>query len=401
MQVDLDARHTLIVAILVLFAGRWINGRVHWLRKYSIPEPVTGGLVAALLVTALHAAAGLDVRFHLDARDTLLIVFFTTVGLSARVATLVAGGRTLVLVTLLAVATLVLQNVIGIGVMKALGQPAAAGLLAGSTTLAGGHGTALAWAPILAQSFGLPNAAALGAAAATFGLVVGGVLGGPLAEKLLLRHRLSGNDAEPLSVGVAFREEGAAKLDVQGVLLSLLVIAIAMVASDVLNDVLAALAVTLPHFVTALFAAIVLTNVVPIALPRVSWPAGSPPMALISDLALGLFLAMSLMSLNLASLASAALPLLATLAVQVAVCLVLLYFVVFRVLGADYDAAVMTGGFFGISIGATPTAIAVMTALTKVHGASPRAFIVIPLVGAFFIDIANAIVLGSFVRWLS
>ncbi len=401
MPVELDARHTLIIAILVLFAGRWINRRVPWLRRYSIPEPVTGGLIASLLVTLLHTLAGLDIRFHLDARDTLLIVFFTTIGLSARLSTLVAGGKPLVIVTLIAVVFLFLQNVIGVGLISAFGQPPAAGLLAGSTTLAGGHGTALAWAPILERMFGLDYATALGAAAATFGLVVGGVLGGPLGEKLMKRHALEGKDAESLSVGVAYAGESEAKLDVNGVLLSLLVIAIAIAVSDMLNDLIAGWQTTLPAFVTALFAGIVLTNLVPAVLPRAPWPAGSKPMALVSELSLGLFLAMSLMSLNLASLASAALPLLATLAVQVAVCLLLLYFVVFRVLGADYDAAVMTAGFFGIAIGATPTAIAVMTALTKAHGASPRSFLVIPLVGAFFIDIANALVLGGFVRWLS
>ena len=184
-------------------------------------------------------------------------------------------------------------------------------------------------------------------------------------------------------------------------LLTLLVIAIAMAVSGYLNVLLAHIDYTLPAFVTALFAGIVLSNVVPLVFPRVPWPAGSPPMALISELALGLFLAMSLMTLNVVSLAAAALPLLVVLAAQVAVCWILLYYVVFRLLGKTYDAAVATAGFFGLALGATPTAIAIMTAITKAHGASPRSFLVVPLVGAFFVDIANSIVLQAFIRWLS
>jgi ESS family glutamate:Na+ symporter len=397
----LDARHTLILAILVLFAGRWVNRRIHWLRDYSIPEPVTGGILASLALTAVQLVTGIELQFDLAARDTLLVAFFATVGLSARISTLAAGGLMLAILTAIAVVNLVIQDVVGVGLMAALGMPPAAGLLAGSAALSGGHGTVLAWAPIVSERFAMPGAAALGAAAATFGLIAGGVLGGPLGHRLIARHDLSGKDAASLSVGLPFEQEDQPKLDVNGVLSTLLVIAIAMAVSGYLNDLLAHINYTLPAFVTALFAGIVLSNVVPLAFPRIPWPAGSPPMALISELALGLFLAMSLMTLNVVSLAAAALPLLVVLAAQVAVCWLLLYYVVFRLLGKTYDAAVATAGFFGLALGATPTAIAIMTAITKAHGASPRSFLVVPLVGAFFVDIANSVVLQAFIRWLS
>jgi len=397
----LDARHTLILAILVLFAGRWVNRRIHWLRDYSIPEPVTGGILASLALTAVQLLTGIELQFDLAARDTLLVAFFATVGLSARISTLAAGGLMLVILTALAVVNLVIQNVVGVGLMAAMGMPPAAGLLAGSAALSGGHGTVLAWAPIVSERFAMHGAAALGAAAATFGLIAGGVLGGPLGHRLIARHRLSSKDAASLTVGLPFEQEDQPKLDVNGVLLTLLVIAIAMALSGYLNDLLAYVDYTLPAFVTALFAGIVLSNVVPLALPRVPWPSGSPPMALISELALGLFLAMSLMTLNVVSLAAAALPLLVVLAAQVAVCWLLLYYIVFRLLGKTYDAAVATAGFFGLALGATPTAVAIMTAITKAHGASPRSFLVVPLVGAFFVDIANSVVLQAFIRWLS
>lgn len=397
---SLDASHTLILAILVLYTGRYVNRSISWLRRHSIPEPVTGGLIASVALTVVQLAGGVTLTFDLSARDLLLTTFFTTVGLSARISMLRAGGITLVVLTVIAVVNLVLQNAIGVGLMALLGLPPATGLLAGSASLSGGHGTVLAWAPIIAERFNYPAAPALGAAAATFGLIAGGVLGGPLGERLIKRNRLDASDAAALSVGMPYAQEKEMRIDADGVLKSLLVIAIAIAASGYLNDFLRASGITLPAFVTALFMGIVLSNVVPPLFPKLQWPAGSPSLALISEVALGLFLAMSLMSLNLTTLADAALPLLVVLAVQVAVCWILLSVVVFRLLGRSYDAAVMTGGFFGLALGATPTAIAIMTAITKAHGASPRSFLVVPLVGAFFVDIANAFVLQGFIQWL-
>lgn len=396
----LDASHTLILAILVLFAGRYVNRRIPFLRDYSVPEPVTGGLIASVVLTLAGRLSGTDFTFDLTARDALLVTFFTTIGLSARIGQLAAGGRTLLILTLVAVANLVLQDAVGMGLMAVFGMPPAAGLLAGSAALSGGHGTVLAWAPIIAGTFDLPSAAALGAAAATFGLIAGGVLGGPLGHWLIARHRLSGKDAEALSVGLPFAEEDKPKLDANGVLATLLVIAVAIAAGGYLNDALRHFGVTLPSFVTALFAGIVLSNVVPPLLPRLPWPTSAPPMALVAEVSLGLFLSMSLMSLNLTSLTAAAVPLLVVLLAQVALCWFVLSQVVFRLLGKTYDAAVITSGYFGLAMGATPTAIAIMTAITKAHGASPRAFLVVPLVGAFFVDIANAAVLQTCIHWL-
>ena len=329
----LDAHHTLILAILVLFLGRSLNSRIHWLREYGIPEPVTGGLVASVALTALVLATGVDVKFDLSARDTLLIVFFTTVGLSANLRLLALGGVMLVVLTLVAMANLVVQNSVGVGLASLMGYMPAAGLLAGSAALSGGHGTVLAWAPIINAKFGVLAASEIGAAAATFGLIAGGLLGGPLGHRLIARHRLTGKDAEELTVGVSFEQESKPKLDANGFLTTLLVIAIAIAASDELNDLLARIGVTLPKFVSALFSGMVLSNTVPRLFPRLGWPTGSPPLALIADVALGLFLAMSLMTLNLASLAGVALPLLVILVAQTVVSWLLISHVVFRLLG--------------------------------------------------------------------
>jgi ESS family glutamate:Na+ symporter len=398
--VTLDNHHTLILAILVLFLGRWMNSRVHWLREYGIPEPVTGGLIASAVLTVLVLATGADVKFDLSARDTLLIVVFTTVGLSANLRLLALGGVMLVVLILVALVNLIVQNGVGVGLATLLGYQPVAGLLAGSAALSGGHGTVLAWAPIIGEQFGVPGASAMGAAAATFGLIAGGVLGGPLGHRLIARHALSGKDAEELTVGVSYDQEKKPKLDANGVLTTLLVITIAIAASDELNDLLALVGFTLPKFVTALFSGMVLSNTIPRLFPRLGWPTGSPPLALIADVALGLFLAMSLMTLNLAALAGVALPRFVILAAQVIVCWFLVSRVVFRLLGGTCDAAVTSSGYFGLAMGATPTAIAIMTATTKKYGASPRSFLVVPLVGAFFVDIANAFVLQTFVQVL-
>ncbi len=399
-SVTLDLHHTLILAILVLFLGRWVNSRIPWLREYGIPEPVTGGLIASMALTLLIAGTGMQVTFDLAARDALLIVFFTTVGLSANLGLLAMGGGMLLILTLVAVANLVIQNGVGVGLAALMGYPPGLGLLAGSAALSGGHGTVLAWGTIIGEKFGVASAPAMGAAAATFGLIAGGLLGGPLGHRLISSNRLSSKDAEELTVGVRFDQESLPKLDANGVLASILVIAIAIAVSDELNVLLATVGLTLPKFVTALFAGMVLSNVVPRLLPRLGWPAGSPPLALIADVSLGLFLAMSLMTLNLASLVGVAIPLFVVLTAQVAVCWFLVSQVVFRLLGRTYDAAVTSSGYFGLALGATPTAIAIMTATTKKFGASPRSFLVVPLVGAFFVDISNAIVLQTFVKLL-
>ena len=398
---EVDQRQTLILAILVLFAGRWLNRAVGPLREWNIPEPVTGGILASLVFGILYFTLKLEVTFEMGARDVLLIVFFTTIGLSANVRMLAAGGSMLVLLALVAATNNVMQDVVGIGVARLLGASPGVGLLAGSAALAGGHGTVIAWAPTIADALAVPNAVEIGTAAATFGLIAGGVLGGPLAHFLIKRNGLvPGPDAD-LTVGSSYAQEPRVKLDVTGVLGTLLVVAIAIGIGGRLNDILGSFGLKLPQFVTALFAGIVLSNTIPLLFPKLHWPTGSPPLALAADLSLGLFLAMSLMSLQLWTLLAVAGPLLAILAAQIAACWVLMAWITFRLLGRTYDAAVMSSGFFGLALGATPTAIATMTAVTKAHGASPRSFIIVPLVGAFFVDIANAVTLQSFVAFLS
>jgi len=384
--VSLTPRQTIIVAILIFFLGKFINRKVAFFRNYNIPEPVTGGILASIFFWILYGVFGLKIEFHLFTRDILLIVFFTTIGLSARFSTLKEGGIALVTLLVAAVTYLFLQNIAGVTVARVMGHNGIIGLLGGSLSLSGGHGTTIAWAPKLVTEYGISNAMEMGVACATFGLVLGGLIGGPIAHFLIKRYNLQSQSKAELSVGFSY-EKKLPKIDVNSFLFAILILSLAI-----------GLAIQL--FVICLFSGIVLTNLTPLVLPRLNWTMGSSAMALIADLSLGLFLTISLMSLQLWTLLGLAAPIVIILLVQTVMITLFTVFVVFRLLGKNYDAAVMAAGYAGLALGATPTAVANMTAVTESFGPAPKAFIVVPLVGAFFIDIANAGIIEIFLRWL-
>ena len=397
---ELTVRQTVLVAILVYFLGKFINRKVAFLRNYNIPEPVTGGIIGSLLFWGIHAAWGHSVTFNLVPRDILLIVFFTTVGLSARFHTLKEGGIALVILLIAAVGYLFLQNFIGVSIARGMGLNGVIGLLGGSIALSGGHGTTIAWAPKLASKFHLQNVMEVGVACATFGLVLGGLIGGPIAHFLIKRYKLQSAAAhESLTVGFSYVEEPP-KIDVDSILYSILVIVLAVGLAIQIKPLLLKAGIDLPDFVICLFSGIILTNIAPLFYSGLNWPVGTPAMALIADLSLGLFLAMSLMSLQLWTLLGLAAPIIVILLTQTVVITLFCVLVVFRLLGKNYDAAVIVSGYAGLALGATPTAIANMTAVTERFGPAPKAFIVVPLVGAFFIDIANAGIIELYLRWL-
>ncbi len=407
---EFDGKETLVLAVLTLFLGKYLNRKVGFLRSYNIPEPVTGGVLASVVFAALYSATGSAAVFDLSNRDVLLVVFFTTVGLNAKFATLLAGGKPLVILIVCASLFLVAQNLTGVTVVSLLGGTPVIGLLGGSISLSGGHGTAIAWTPIFQDQLGIENAKVIGIAVATFGLVIGGIIGGPLSQFLIDRYRLEpAEGGEDFVVGLPdepadddTRTEGGHHLiDADTILVCLLVIAIAMGIGFEISDFGEAMGLKLPDFVGALFAGILLTNLVPLASKRLPWPSGSKSLALISDVSLSLFLAMSLMSLQLWSIFAIAGPLTLLLLAQLAMISAFVIFVIFPLMGRSYDAAVMAGGYAGLGLGATPTAVANMTAVTRKCGPSPLAFLIVPLVGAFFIDIANAAILKGFISWLS
>jgi len=386
--------------ILVLFVGKWLNRRVALLRDYNIPEPVTGGLLFSIAFAVLYLASGIRIDFELTARDVLLVYFFVTIGLNAQFGDLKRGGRPLVILLAATGVYLIVQNLVGIGLMKAFGQPAAAGMLVGSISLLGGHGTAIAWAPVFAEQHGVSRALEIGVLVATAGLVMGSLSGGPLARYLIGRYRLEGVATDQPEVGAYYGDAAPTKIDYDGFLRAILAIHVSGILGILANQGLAAAGIKMPLFVTCLMAGILLTNLVPRFAPGIRWPSGTPALSLIAEVSLGIFLAMSLMSMQLWTLAELAGPLLVALLTQLGVALAYAVVVIFPLLGKSYDAAVMASGFMGFGLGATPTAMANMTAITQRHGASHIAFIVVPLVGAFFIDLMNAAVVRGFLAAL-
>ncbi len=387
-----DGFLTFTIGILVFFVGVHLNRRIPFLRAFNIPEPVTGGLLASLVLLLIYLSTGIEVVYELGARDRLLVYFFTAIGLNARFSDLVKGGKPLGILLFLTLLFIVVQNAVGIAGAFLVGVPAPIGVLAGSMSLIGGHGTAIAWAPEVVAA-GIENALEIGVACATLGLVLASLIGGPIARYLLRRHNLSGEASVRPVVGISFEETEEKKigyLDLMGVLLTL---HIAIIIGYIANEAITAVGFKLPLFVTCLLTGIVMSNSIPFLFPKIPWPARSPALALVSDFSLSLFLVMSLMSMQLWSIADLAGPLFVILSLQTLVAVGFILFLVFPLMGRDYQAAVLSAGFGGFSLGATPTAIANMTAVTKANGPAPTAFIILPLVAAFFVDIANAFVI--------
>jgi ESS family glutamate:Na+ symporter len=389
---------TFTLGIIVLFVGARWNARIGFLREFSIPEAVTGGLLFSVLFAILYAATGVAVEFDLAARDLLLVYFFTTIGINASFKDLLEGGKPLLVLLVVTIAYMFVQNLTGISVAALFDLSAPVGLLGGTVSLVGGHGTAIAWAPRIAADYGIANAMEIGLACATFGLIFGSLMGGPIAKFLITRHDLTPDKTEPLNVGLSEEdhETGIGSMDF---LDAILAIHISILFGLVLNAGVQQLGLQLPLFVPCLFAGILITNLIPRNFPRITgrrWPARTTAMAVIADIALGTFLAMSLMSMQLWTLADLAGPIFTILAAQVAVAATVSIFIVFRVMGRNYDAAVICSGFGGISLGSTPVAMANMSAVTQRYGASHLAFIIVPLVCAFFIDLVNAFMIPFF-----
>ena len=388
------------IAIVVFFVGVGLNRIIAPLQRWNIPEAVTGGMLAAAVTLLAYTMFGTAISFSLEARDLLLLYFFTGIGLNAKLSDLISGGRPLAILLGITLVYLVIQNVIAAGSAVALGLPNGIAPFIGSASLIGGHGTTIAWAPIITERFGIANALEVGIATATLGLVVASLVGGPIAGYLIKRHNLSGSSTPDPVVGLPDEPVSQAKDDISHVRLlhAVLILNVVILIAYALEETIEQTGIKLPLFVVCLLVGIVITNTVPRIFPAMPWPTRGTALALISDFSLNVFLAMSLMSMQLWTLGGLGTALVIVLALQTIAAVVYIVFIVFPAMGRNYEAAVISAGFTGISLGATPTAIANMTAVTKVHGACARAFIILPLVSAFFIDIANAIAIGFMAR---
>ncbi|MDH4042678.1 MAG: sodium/glutamate symporter [Gammaproteobacteria bacterium] len=392
MTLGLDAMETLAVALAVLFVGAAVQARIRFLQDNNIPIPVIGGLLFAALTTILFL--GFDQRIALDMalREPMMLAFFTTIGLGADYRLLVRGGPRLLLFGLVCFIYLIMQD--GLGLLAAIGMDLhpLVGLLGGSITLAGGHGTGAAYAQKFADVQNIAGVMELAMACATFGLILGGLLGGPVAGRLIRAHGLESASSHEYSPPGA-KEEQHAPINADTLLRALFAVLVCIIGGLFLGRAMGDAAFTLPGFIWSLLIGVVLRNL-QYLVPKLA--VHRPTVDMLGSISLSIFLAMALMSLRLWELLSLAGPLLVILLIQTAGMALFASFVTFRFMGSNYDSAIIAGGHCGFGLGATPTAVANMEALTRRFGPSPQAFLVVPLMGAFFIDFINAIVIQGY-----
>jgi ESS family glutamate:Na+ symporter len=404
IELKLDLLQTLTLAAVVYYLGVKLRQRVGVLDRLNIPSAVVGGLAFAALVFALRDRV-VNLTLETAAQPVLNVAFFTTIGMGASVALLRKGGVAVAVFLAFAIAVCVVQNLVGVGLAAAFGQPALLGVMAGSVTLVGGPATGLAFAPLFEEA-GLAGAGVIAITSAVFGIVCGGLAGNPVATALIGRYGLESRshstreldrelefpvDYPPREIVVEVDREDT------GLVRNLAVLALAMGIGSVLSRYIQNAGFTLPAYIGAMIVASALRN-----LDEVTGWLGidENAMEFVGGVALNLFLVVALMDLKIWQLAGQALPLFTILLAQLVALVLLAYIASFRLMGRDYDSAVMASGFIGFAMGTTANAVANMRALVARFGPAPRAFLVIPLVGAFFIDFANALIVTFFVNLL-
>ncbi|WP_251494204.1 sodium/glutamate symporter [Otoolea muris] len=389
--IELDLYQATAVAALVLLLGRVLVSKIAILRKYCIPAPVVGGFIYAILHTILRGMGILEIQGDMTLQSVFMTAFFCSVGFTASFRMLKKGGVQTVIFLGLAAAMVVLQNVLGAGLAGVFGLDPRLGLATGSIPMVGGHGTAGSFGPLL-EGLGVANANVVAIASATYGLVAGCVIGGPIASSKIRKFKL-GSAASGSSTEEAAEEEAklSSPLILDGLLYLIIAIGFGTLVSAVLGKFM-----TFPSYIGAMLVGAIIRNVADMQGKEI-------PMEEISSLggaALSVFLGMAMIGMKLWQLAELAVPLVVMLLAQTILMFVYANFVVFNVLGKSYDAAVMTSGFCGFGMGATPNAMANMQAITSQHGPAPTAYMVVPLVGSLFIDFVNASILTGFINFL-
>lgn len=405
MQLSFSTYYTLICAALVLLVGKYLVHKIRFLRDFNIPEPVAGGLLAAAVIFTIHQFTGYSFVFSSELQTGFMLLFFASIGLSANFAKLREGGAGLVFFLVIITFFILVQNAVGIGLASALGLDPLIGLIAGSITLVGGHGTAGAWGVVLENEHGVQGAVTLGIACATFGLVIGGLIGGPLAKGLITRYRLTNpaaaavNDASAsLSNDANFENPQKVRLiTTEAAIETLALFAACLGFAEFMTAFSQGTFFQLPTFVWALGGGVLLRNTLNYLF---NFQVFDRAIDLFGNVGLSVYLAIALLSLKLWELSGLAAPLMVILLAQTLTMALFACFVTFRMMGKDYDAAVLAAGHCGFGMGATPTAIANMQAITNQYGPSHKSFLIVPMVGAFFIDIVNAAMIQLFIKLL-
>ncbi|MDR0654595.1 MAG: sodium/glutamate symporter [Synergistaceae bacterium] len=412
-QFKVDMLQAVALGAIMYYFGVWVRSKIPLLVKFSIPAPAVGGLVVSIIAAVLQANGIVQFAFDNTLQTVFMICFFCTVGLNASYKLVFKGGLTVVAFWGVTAVVSALQNAVTIPIAVGFGLNPLMGIMGGSVPMIGGLGTAGAFGALFEDSYGLTGALSAAIACATFGMVAGSVIGGPLGEWILKTHKITAS--EGLKGGVAASvhrddevmeevgemarkavphkpdvDEGEHKFSGPHLMKNLAWVLIAAGFGSAVSYYLKKAGITLPNYLGAMFVAIIIRNVG----DRAEWYAvDSKCVGMIGDIALALFITMAINSLQLWQLVNLALPLVVMMAVQMVLIVVIAYFIVFRFFGKNYDSAVMASGLCGFGLGATPNALVCMQAITDKYGPSERAFFVVPIVGAFLVDISNAAVI--------
>ena len=395
MSITLDMYQTIAVAVVVLILGAFLKRKISFLEKFCIPAPVIGGLIFAIFTLICYSTGILEIDFDDTLKEVCMVFFFTSVGFQANLKVLKSGGKPLLIFLVLVIVLIITQNFTAIGLANLLGLDSLTGMTTGSIPMVGGHGTAGAFGPVL-EDFGISGATTVCTAAATFGLVAGSLMGGPIGNRLIKKHNLLEtikNDDDTLLVEEEEKHERHFSMYAPAVFQLIIAVGIGTIFSKLLSLT----GMTFPIYIGAMIAAAIMRNIGEYT-GKISIHMGE-----INDLGgicLSLFLGIAMITLKLWQLVDLALPLVILLAGQVALMFLFSYIVVFNVMGRNYDAAVLVAGTCGFGMGATPNAMANMQAICEKYEPSVKAYLIIPIVGSLFADFLNSLTITFFINLL-
>lgn len=395
MKIQLDMYQTLAAAVLVLLLGNYLKKKIYFLQKFCIPAPVIGGLIFAIMTCICYVTGIAEFSFDDTLREVCMVFFFTSVGFQANLKVLKSGGKSLIVFLGLVIALIILQNLTAVGLAKLLNLNPLIGMCTGSIPMVGGHGTAGAFGPVL-EDLNIKGATTICTAAATFGLIFGSLIGGPLGKRLIEKHNLLdtvANEDDSLLVEDEMKHERHTNMYADAVFQLILAIGVGTIFTMLLTKT----GLTFPIYIGAMLAAALMRNICEYT------GIATIHMGEINDLggiSLSLFLGMAMITLRLWELASLALPLFILLAAQVLLIIIFTYVIEFNIMGRDYDAAILVSGTCGFGTGATPNAMANMQAVCDQYVPSIKAYLLIPLVGSLFADFLNSLVITFFINLL-
>ncbi|CEO09538.1 sodium/glutamate symporter [Paraclostridium sordellii] len=405
-EVNLSMIQSIAFTTIVLIIGSFIKKRVNIFKKYCIPAPVVGGFSFAIISFLLRQSNLLYINFDTTLQNILMTAFFTTVGFTASISVLKKGGSKVLKFLVVAVLLVLTQNVVGVLSAKAIGVNPLLGLIAGSVSMTGGHGASGAFGPVI-ESRGLNGALSISMACATFGLVSGSIIGGPLGKRLIEKYNLFSDECEEdrnnnilelslegdgTCIGITKGELSEIKLTN-----SVIQIVVAMGLGTIISSIFSLLGITIPEYIGAMLIAAIMRNFSDI---KGIWETSEKELSIIGSICLSLFLSMAMCSLKLWELIDLAIPIIILLGMQTIIMILFAYFTTFTVMGKDYTAAILAAGHCGFGMGATPNGIANMESITSKYGPSTNAFFILPLVGALFIEFFNSATITTFINLL-